>query len=130
MTSYAYDGENGALTPRQIVPTLPSSFTGDNTGSEIAVAPSGRFLYASNRGHDSIAGFAIDADGLLSPLAWEPTQGSTPRFFTLDPDGTRLYSLNEQGDTIVEFRVDAESGRLSPTGQVISSKSPACLVFV
>jgi 6-phosphogluconolactonase (cycloisomerase 2 family) len=130
VTTYAWDAENGTLAPQQVVPTLPTSFTGDSTGSEIEVAPSGRFLYASNRGHDSIAVFAVDpASGLLSPLQWEPTQGKVPRFFALGPGGTFLYAANEQGDTIVAFQVDPASGKLAPTGQVVASKSPACIVF-
>src|SRR5213078_887971 len=81
ITSYRFDGERGALTPLQVITTLPSSFTGNNTTSEIVVAASGRFVYASNRGHDSLAIFAVDdSSGTLSPVGWEPTQGKTPRF--------------------------------------------------
>ena len=114
-----------------MIPTLPPSFTGRNTTAEIAVAPSGRFVYGSNRGHDSIAIFAVDGTaGTLTPVGWEPTQGKTPRFFALDPSGTFLYAANQDSDTIVCFRVDQGSGKLSPTGQVIRTGSPSTIVFV
>ena len=130
VTAYRLDRESGALQPFQLLPSLPDDFTGDNTGSEIAVAPSGRVLYASNRGHDSIAVFAIDAaSGRLRPIQWVPTQGRTPRFFTLDPEAGRLYAANEDSDSIVAFRVDPADGRLSPQGPVAATGSPVSIVF-
>jgi 6-phosphogluconolactonase (cycloisomerase 2 family) len=130
VTTYRWDAERGTLAPLQIVPTLPTSFTGDSTAAEIAVAPSGRFVYASNRGHDSIVSFSADqASGLLAPIGWEPTQGSTPRFFALDPSARWLYAANESGDTIVTFRVDPASGKLALTGQIVKVASPVCIVF-
>lgn len=89
---WCFDPEKAALKPLQVVTTLPSSYTGNNSGAEIVVSPSGRFVYGSNRGHDSIAIFAIDkGNGLLTSIGWESTQGRTPRFFGLDPSGTDLY---------------------------------------
>jgi len=130
VTTYRWDAARGSLAPLQIVPTLPTSFTGNSTAAEIAVAPSGRFVYASNRGHDSIVIFSADkASGLLAPLGWEPTQGSTPRFFALDPSARWLYAANESGDTIVTFRVDPASGKLALTGQIVKVASPVCIVF-
>jgi 6-phosphogluconolactonase len=130
LTTYRFDPEDGGLTPLQVITTLPPTFTGDNTTSEIAVAPSGRFVYASNRGHDSIVIFRADgAAGVLEPVGWEPTQGKTPRFFTLDPAGTFLYAANQDSDTIVAFRVDPRAGTLTPTGQVVSVGSPSTIVF-
>jgi 6-phosphogluconolactonase (cycloisomerase 2 family) len=130
LTTYRFDPEDGGLTPLQVITTLPPAFTGDNTTSEIAVAPSGRFVYASNRGHDSIVIFRADgAAGVLEPVGWEPTQGKTPRFFTLDPAGTFLYAANQDSDTIVAFRVDPRAGTLTPTGQVVSVGSPSTIVF-
>ena len=109
---------------------MPPDFAGKNSGSEIAVDPLGRFVYASNRGHDSIAIFAINRDnGTLTPAGWEPTQGATPRFFGLDPAGAFLYAANQGGDTIVAFRVDQETGGLTPTGEVVQTGSPSCIVF-
>ncbi len=130
ITAYEYDTERGVLEPRQLIGTLPPAYTGRSTGAEIAVAPSGRFLYASNRGHDSIAIFAIDAHtGTLTVVGWEPTQGTMPRFFALDPSGQFLYVANQSSDTIVAFRVDAATGGLTPTGHVVRIGSPVCIVF-
>ncbi|MBI3918868.1 MAG: lactonase family protein [Betaproteobacteria bacterium] len=130
LTAYRWDAARGELEPFQIIPTLPTTYTGNNTGSEIAVAPSGLFVYASNRGHNSIAIFAIDpASGMLDPVGWEPTRGSTPRFFTLDAAGDLLYAANLNSDSIVVFRVDHKSGQLTPTGQVVETGSPSCIVF-
>jgi 6-phosphogluconolactonase len=114
----------------QIVTTLPSSYTGNNTGAEIAVAPSGRFVYGSNRGHDSIAIFAIDpSTGALTSVGWEPTQGKTPRFFGLDASGTHLYAANQISDTVVIFRVNQMTGKLTPTSEAIKVASPCTIAF-
>jgi len=130
LTTYRFDSEGGGLVPLQVITTLPPAFTGDNTTSEIAVAPSGRFVYASNRGHDSIVIFRVDgAAGVLEPVGWEPTRGKTPRFFTLDPAGAFLYAANQDSDTIVAFRVDPQAGTLTATGQVVSVGSPSSIVF-
>src|SRR5260221_14362526 len=129
LTTYRFDAERGALTPLQVITTLPPSFTGHSTTSEIVVAPSGRFVYASNRGHDSLAIFAVEEAGTLSPVGWQPTQGKTPRFFAIEPSGTLLYAANMDSDTIVAFRVDAGSGKLTPSGQVIKTGSPSSIVF-
>lgn len=116
--------------PLQVITTLPTTFTGDNTTSEIAVAPSGRFVYASNRGHDSIAAFGVDEDsGVLAPLGWEPTQGKTPRFFAIDPSGTSLHVANQDSDTIVTFAIDPAGGTLTPSGHVVATGSPSSIVF-
>jgi 6-phosphogluconolactonase (cycloisomerase 2 family) len=131
ITTYRFEPTSGELKGLQIITTLPPSFTGNNTTSEIAVAPSGRFVYGSNRGHDSIAIFAVDAGtGVLTPVDWEPTQGKTPRFFTLDPSGTYLYAANQDSDTIVCFRVDQSNGKLKSTGNVVKTGSPSSIVFV
>jgi 6-phosphogluconolactonase (cycloisomerase 2 family) len=130
ITTYQFDPDKGALNPLQIVTTLPSSYTGNNTCAEIAVAPSGRFLYGSNRGHDSIAIFAIDAGtGRLTPVGWEPTQGRTPRFFALDPPGAHLFAANQESDTVVIFRVNQTTGTLTSTGQVVKVATPSTIVF-
>ena len=129
VTTYAFDPERGSLVPRQVLTTLPPSYTGDNTTSEIAITASGRFVYTSNRGHDSLTIFAVDESGTLSHAGWEPTQGRTPRFFAIDPTGTLLYCANMDSDTIVVFRIDAGNGRLAPTGQVIRTGSPSSIVF-
>jgi len=130
LTTYRFDADSGGLEPRQTITTLPPAFTDHNTTSEIAVAPSGRFVYASNRGHDSVAIFAVDpAAGTLAPAGCEPTQGRTPRFIGLDPEGAMLYAANQDSDTIVAFHVDRQSGMLTPTGQVVQVGSPSTIVF-
>jgi 6-phosphogluconolactonase (cycloisomerase 2 family) len=130
LTTYGFDADTGALEPRQTVGTLPLAFTGPNTTSEIAVAPSGRFVYASNRGHDSVAIFAVEpGTGTLSPLRWEPTRGKTPRFVGLDPAGAMLYAANQDSDTIVAFGVDRQAGTLTPTGRIVAVGSPSTIVF-
>ena len=130
VATYRWDAERGALTPTQVITTLPTDFTGYSTTSEIAVTPDGRFVYGSNRGHDSVAIYAADAsNGSLAAIGWQLTQGRVPRFVGLDPAGRFLHAANEQGDTIVTFRVDSGSGRLAPTGQVVNNASPVTIVF-
>ncbi|WP_321871612.1 lactonase family protein [Paraburkholderia tropica] len=130
VTAYRYDADTGALTPLQVLSTLPDTFTGNSRASEIEVDRNGRFVYASNRGDDSIAVFSIDAStGHLRFVSAEPTLGKTPRFMTSTPDGHFMYSLNEDSDTIVAFSIDEPSGRLVPTGFVEKTGSPVCMVF-
>jgi DNA-binding beta-propeller fold protein YncE len=103
----------------------------NNTGAEVAVAHSGRFVYGSKRGHYSIAIFAVDhAQGTLTPVGWEPTQGQTPRFFTLDPAANSLSAANQDTDTVVTFRANPGTGRLAPTGQVVKVGSPVGIIVI
>lgn len=130
VTAYTYSARTGGLTPRQILSTLPDTFTGNSRAAGIQVDGDERFLYASNRGHDSIAVFRIDpGTGLLSFAGADATQGKTPRFFTLAPNGRSLFALNEDSDSIVAFAVDRATGRLRPTGDAVRSGSPVCMVF-
>lgn len=130
VATYRWDGERGTLEPLQILPSTPSSYVGNNRAAAIQIAPSGRTLWASNRGHDSIAIYAVDqGTGLLSPAGWESAGGRGPRFMTLDPSGTRIYVANELTDNIVEFRVDEPSGQIKKTGQTINTGSPVCILF-
>ena len=111
-------------------PLEPLELYTQKSGAEIAVAPSGRFVYGSNRGHDSIAIYSVDpAAGTIEPVGWEPVQGKKPRFFCFDPDASHLYAANEDSHAIVEFNVNPDTGKLAPTGQVIETGSPACIVF-
>ena len=129
--AFAYDAERGRLKELQTVSTLPDDFTGFKSGAEVQVHPSGKFVYGSNRGHDSIAVFGFDAaSGKLTFLERQPTQGKTPRHFALDPTGQWLLAENQDSDSIVVFRIDAKTGHLSPTGQTVSVGSPVCAVFV
>jgi 6-phosphogluconolactonase len=129
MATYRFDPYSGSLTPFQVITTLPTDFTGESTAAEIAVSPDGRFVYGSNRGHDSVAIYAANAEGLLSPVGWQSTQGGGPRFIGLDPTGHFLNAANEQGDNVVTFKVDAGSGGLAPTGQNIKNGSPVTIVY-
>jgi 6-phosphogluconolactonase (cycloisomerase 2 family) len=130
ITTYSYSSQNGELKPLQIIPSIPETFTGDNTASEIMIAPSGNFVYVSNRGHDSIGIFSIDRlKGTLTPLGWVSSQGKGPRFFTFDPTGKYLHVANENSDTIVTFKINSKTGKLMATGQVIKTGSPVCIVF-
>jgi len=128
--AFRYDSGRGTLAPLQTISTLPEGFSGENSGAEIAAHPNSRFLYTSNRGHDSIAGFRIDgANGTLTALDRVPTQGKTPRSFAIDPSGRFLIAANQNSGTVVVFRVDQETGALTPTGSVVQVPSPVCVVF-
>jgi 6-phosphogluconolactonase len=131
IAAYHFDPDKGVFAPFQVMPTLPTSYTGNNSGAEIVVAPSGRFVYGSNRGHDSVAIFAIDEEsGALTPVGWESTQGKTPRFFGLDPTGRALYAANQNSDTVVIFQVNEMTGKLAPTKEVIKVASPSTIAFL
>jgi 6-phosphogluconolactonase len=130
VTAYRVTPATGALAPFQIVSALPESFTGNSRASELQIDAEGRFLYASNRGYDSVAVFRIDpATGHLTFIEAEPTQGKTPRFITPSPDGRFMFALNEDSDTIVTLAIDASTGKLKPTGASVTSGSPVCMVF-
>ncbi len=131
LSVFSWDAERGQLRDLQMVSTLPEKFTGHSSGAEVQVHPSGKFVYASNRGHDSIAVFAIDArTGMLTCAGYQPTQGKTPRHFAIDPSGKWLLAENQDSNNIVVFGVDPKTGALSPTGQVLEVGAPACAVFV
>jgi len=127
---FARDRASGDLHEVQTVSSLPKDFAESNTSADIHISPNGRFLYCSNRGHDSIAAFAINSqDGKLTFIAHESTRGKTPRNFAIDPTGTFLLAANQKSDNVVTFRIDQRSGRLSPTGHVAEVPSPVCLKF-
>jgi len=129
ITTYRQDAASGALTPLQTVPSTPSDFTGYSTGAEIWVDGAGRNVYVSNRGHDSIGVFGIDAaKGTLTPRQWVPTKGSVPRFFAFDPAARFLYVANQGGDSIIAYKV-GRNGLLAPTRLRTKVGSPACIVF-
>ena len=131
LTTFAYDSKRGALQELQTVPTLPENFHAASTGAEVQVHPSGKFVYASNRGHDSIAVFAADAKtGKLTFVQHQPTGGKTPRHFALDPSGKWLLAENQGSDNIVVFSVDSKNGRLMSTGHTIEVGAPICVQFV
>lgn len=125
-----YDPERGRLHLFQTVSTLPADWSGRNSCADVHVTPDGRFVYGSNRGHDSLAALRIDpATGQVSPLGHTSTQGRTPRHFGIDPTGTFLLAANQDSGTVVTFRIEAETGQLQPTGQVTPIPTPVCLKF-
>ncbi len=131
IVAYAYDADTGALRELQRVSTLPDNYHGASTTAEIALHPSGKFLYGSNRGHDSIAIFAVDAGtGKLTRSANVPTGGKTPRNFAFDPQGKYLFAANQDSDNITVFRVSAKTGALTPTKTVLNVSSPVAVLFV
>lgn len=131
VTVYDYDAEAGALSVAQTVSTLPEGFEGENYTAEIHVHPSGKFVYASNRGHDSIAAFAIDPSTHgLTPKEQVATNGKWPRNFAFSPDGRYLLVANQNSDNIVVFALDDVTGALTPTGIELSIDAPVCLLFL
>ncbi len=128
VTAFRYHADRGVLEGVQTITTLPRPRKPGDTTAEVQVHPSGKFLYGSNRGHDSIAIFRIDQQtGRLTPVGHQPTGGKIPRNFGLDPSGRFLLACNQNSDTVVVFRVDEQSGQLSPTGQVIRVPRPVCV---
>ena len=130
ITAFAYDMSDGRLTELHYLPTLPPGFEGRSHCADIHVHPSGNFVYGSNRGHDSIAIFAIDpSSGRLTALGHESTQGKVPRNFAIDPTGTFLLAANQNTDNVVVFRIDQHTGSLTPTGHTLDVPTPVCLKF-
>jgi len=131
LTAFSYDAKRGALKEIQTVPTLPEKFEGENYCAHVLVHPSGKFVYGSNRGHDSIVVFAVDPkSGKLTLAEHQSTQGKTPRNFAIDPSGSWLLAENQASDNVVVFRIDAQTGRLKPAGQTVTVGAPVCAVFV
>jgi 6-phosphogluconolactonase len=131
VVAYAYDAANGALSEAQIVSALPKGFPRTSEAAEIEMHSSGRFLFASNRGNDSVAVFAINPkDGTLTPVEIDSSGGKTPRNFVLDPTGAWLLAANQDSDDIVVFRVDPSTGHLTRSGPELHVTSPVCVRFV
>ena len=131
VVAYGYDAANGTLGELQIVSALPKGFTRTSEAAEIDMHPSGNFLFASNRGDDSIAVFAVNAkDGTLTPVEIDSSGGKTPRNFVLDPTGAWLLAANQYSDDIAVFRVDSSTGHLTESGEVLHVPSPVCVRFV
>ena len=130
VTVHDYDAGAATLRARQTISMLPDGVTVPNSGAELRIAPSGHVLYASNRGHDSIAVFAIAPEsGLLSPIGHVASGGATPRGFALSPDGGFLVAANQRSDVVVLFRVDRATGMPAPTGSAVAIRAPVCVCF-
>jgi 6-phosphogluconolactonase (cycloisomerase 2 family) len=131
VTAYRFDPASGTLEPFQALSALPDFFTGNSRGSEIAISANGHFVYASNRGYDSIAMFGVDqSDGRLLGDSWQTSNGKTPRFFAIDPTGRFVFIANEESDNIVTCRVDPSNGRLTMADGTLTIGSPVCIVFM
>jgi 6-phosphogluconolactonase len=131
MSAYAYDAASGSLHELQTLSTLPEGFAGHSTCAEVQITPSGRFLYGSNRGHDSIAIYAVDReDGMLTLVGHESTRGRIPRNFEVSPAGEFLAVANQDTNNIAMFRIDENTGRLSPTGSEVEAGTPICVRFL
>jgi 6-phosphogluconolactonase len=129
IAAFRYDADRGALTTIQSVSTLPAGFEGKNSTAEVQVHPSGKFVYGSNRGHDSIAAFRVDEEtGKLTAIGHYPSGGKTPRNFGIDPTGAYLLAAHQDSDNVVVFRID-ESGALRPTGHELKVAIPVCVKF-
>ena len=130
VTAFDYDADRGTLTEIQTVPTMPIAVEARHSTAEVEIHPSGKFLYGSNRGHDSLAVYTIEpGTGRLKLVEYEPTRGMTPRHFAVDPTGSYVLAENMSG-TIVVFRVNPETGALNTTGRLIEVPQPCCVMFV
>jgi 6-phosphogluconolactonase len=129
ITTFAWDAKAGRLSEQSSVPTRPAEVKTGST-AEIHVHPSGRFVYGSNRGHDSIAVFSVGSDGALTLVEYEPTRGQTPRNFSLDPSGRWLIAANQRSDTLAVFSIDQKTGALTPQGELTSVPSPVSILFM
>ena len=131
VTAFRYDAARGVLAELQSIATTPDGCRQESYASEVQVHPAGGYLYGANRGHDSIAVFAIDPDRVtLTPVATQPCGGKWPRHFAMDPTGGWMLVGNERSDTIAPFRIDAHTGRLTPAGEGVPVPSPACIAFL
>jgi 6-phosphogluconolactonase len=130
VTAFDYDKAKGALKEVATVSTLPKDFSGTSHTAEVLVHPNGRFLYGSNRGHDSIAVFSLDGSGKPTPIEHVSTLGKTPRNFRIDPTGRWLFAANQSSGTVQLFRIDPTTGRLTASGQSFEVSSPVCVKFL
>ncbi len=131
VTAFRWDAKRGVLTEIQTISTLPKDFSGRNYDAEVITDRKGRFLYGSNRGHDSIALFDINqSKGTLKFVETVSTEGKYPRNFNLDPTGAWMLVGNQNTNNVVVYKVDAKTGRMTPTGQQVQAPSPICIRFV
>ena len=130
ITAFAYDAATGALKEIETVTTLPGYYDGPNTTAEIGMHPSGKFLYASNRGNESVVLFTVDAEkGTLTWVEEQNTGGKTPRHFGIEPSAKHMAIVNQDSDTVLASRIDKDNGRLKPSGVFAKCPTPACAVF-
>lgn len=131
ITAFRVDGSKGSLAPFQVIATIPEGFQAENYTAEVQVHRSGRLVFGSNRGHDSIAVFRVDSEtGTLTAVGRQPSGGKWPRNFGQDPSGTWMLVGNQDSDNILVFRIDVEKGTLTHTGQTLGCPVPICFKFV
>jgi 6-phosphogluconolactonase len=131
ITAFAYDAQTGALKELQTLSSLPGNYNGPNTAAEIAIVPSGKFLFASNRGNDTVVVFAINPDtGTLKWVEEQNTGGKTPRQFGIEPSGKQLAICNQDSNSVLVGGIDAMTGRLTPSGVFAQVPAPTCAVFL
>lgn len=131
LASLRWNSAEGILELLDAKSTLPADFAGGNSTAEVRCHPNGRFVYVSNRGHDSIAVFGVDAaTGRLTPIEREPTQGRTPRHFGISPCGDYLLAANQKSNSVVVFRIDLETGKLEEAGLKVEAPTPVCIQFL
>jgi 6-phosphogluconolactonase len=131
ISCFSYESKDGKLTEIQTITTLPANSEGNNSCADIHISPSGKYLYGSNRGHNSIVCYSIDkTSGKLTLVGFESTRGETPRNFSIDPSGTFLLVANQNSNTIVTFRIDSQTGKLNFTEHILKVPSPVCIKFL
>ncbi|MCB1237665.1 MAG: lactonase family protein [Verrucomicrobiae bacterium] len=126
---FDYDAATGGLTEKQIISTLPADFDGKSHCADLKISPDGRFLFGTNRGHDSLARYRIADDGTLTLLGIDPSLGKGPQNLLVTPDGRHLLCANMAGDNVAVFRIDGESGALTPAGEPVAAVKPSCILW-
>jgi 6-phosphogluconolactonase len=127
---YDFDSATGRLVERQVISTLPPDFKGKTYTADLKITPDGKFLYGTNRGHDSIAAYRIGSDGQLALIEIIPSRGRGPQNLAITPDGGLLLCANMPGDNLAAFRIDRETGKLAPVGEPVTVKMPSCIAIV
>jgi len=131
VNAFAYDPTAGALREIQTISTLPGYYDGPNTTAEIDIHPSGKYVYVSNRGHNSVVLFGVDQDkGTLTYIEEQGTGGKTPRHFGIEPSAKHMVIANQESDQVLACRIDAGNGRLKPSGVFAEAPSPVCAKFL
>jgi 6-phosphogluconolactonase len=130
VTRFDHDGESGILIEKQTIATLPKDFAGKSYCADLKVTPNGRFLYGTNRGHDSLAMYRVGEDGRLTLIGIEPSLGKGPQNLAITPDGKFLLCANMPGNNVAVFRIDAEKGSLESVGKPVTITSPSCIKLV
>jgi 6-phosphogluconolactonase len=130
VTAFDYDAAAGTLTEKQTLSTLPANFKGTSYCADVKVTPDGRYLYGTNRGHDSIAAYKVGDDGRLTLVAIEPSRGKGPQNLAVTPDGAWLLCANMPGNNVAVFAIDPKTGRLKPSGEPVPQTSPSCIMLL